>query len=456
MNRLLPLVLQDIRRNRGHFALASIGIVVGISAFAFFLALGAGVRNVVLGDIFPLDKLEVVPKSLDIDMGPVRMSTGPDILDDAAIAKLRGVEGVVEVYPKMRLTVPALGKGGKGLLGNDVYVEMIGDGIDPVLVEKDVRRGFTFARTPPADPPKPCAKHDECGKQAWCAADEETGDKACRDLVPVLASNHLVEIYNGAFRRTHNFPKLNPDFVVGLTFDLEIGDSMVGASRRDKTRKEKAILVGFSNKAITLGITMPIDYVKHFNSTWGRPEDASRYHSAIVQVASKDEVAMVAKAIDEAGFTVVDTGAEQAGFLIVTFTAVLALVSLVIVGIAAINIMHVFFMLVYERQHELGIMRAVGATRTDVRRIILGESALVGLVAGSLGVGLALVAGQLVDAVSDRYIPDFPYKPETYFDFGPAILLGALGFAIAFCTVGAWLPALRASRLDPARVLTQP
>jgi hypothetical protein len=327
MNRLLPLVLQDIRRNRGHFALASIGIVVGISAFAFFLALGAGVRNVVLGDIFPLDKLEVVPKSLDIDMGPVRMSTGPDILDDAAIAKLRGVEGVVEVYPKMRLTVPALGKGGKGLLGNDVYVEMIGDGIDPVLVEKDVRRGFTFARTPPADPPKPCAKHDECGKQAWCAADEETGDKACRDLVPVLASNHLVEIYNGAFRRTHNFPKLNPDFVVGLTFDLEIGDSMVGASRRDKTRKEKAILVGFSNKAITLGITMPIDYVKHFNSTWGRPEDASRYHSAIVQVASKDEVAMVAKAIDEAGFTVVDTGAEQAGFLIVTFTAVRARVS---------------------------------------------------------------------------------------------------------------------------------
>ncbi|MCA9699127.1 MAG: hypothetical protein KC431_16510, partial [Myxococcales bacterium] len=63
--RLLGIAVDDLKRNRRHFLLASVGIVVGIAAFTFFLALGRGVSKVVLGQIFPLDKIEVVPKSFD-------------------------------------------------------------------------------------------------------------------------------------------------------------------------------------------------------------------------------------------------------------------------------------------------------------------------------------------------------------------------------------------------------
>jgi ABC-type antimicrobial peptide transport system permease subunit len=116
--------------------------------------------------------------------------------------------------------------------------------------------------------------------------------------------------------------------------------------------------------------------------------------------------------------------------------------------------MHVFFMLIYERQRELGIMRAVGATRGDIRVIILGQAGLVGLTAGSIGIGLAFAFTRVFDFVSNRYLPDFPYKPETYFDFSLPIVLGALAFAVGFCVLGAALPAGRAARLDPAAVLT--
>jgi ABC-type antimicrobial peptide transport system permease subunit len=151
---------------------------------------------------------------------------------------------------------------------------------------------------------------------------------------------------------------------------------------------------------------------------------------------------------------VTDTGAEQAALLITIFMMVFGFVSIVIVGIAAINIMHVFFMLIYERQQELGIMRAIGASRGDIRRIIISEAAIVGALAGTVGVILALIAGRVFDWVSASYIPDFPYKPRTYFDFPPMLLLAAFGFAIGFCVLGAFFPANRAARTDPARVLT--
>ena len=67
---------------------------------------------------------------------------------------------------------------------------------------------------------------------------------------------------------------------------------------------------------------------------------------------------------------------------------------------------------------------------------------------------MAFGAGRFFDWVSARYVPDFPFKPLTYFHFPPLLILAALTFAIGFCVIGAFFPANRAARTDPARVLT--
>ncbi|MCA9714907.1 MAG: ABC transporter permease [Myxococcales bacterium] len=465
---LRTLIVGDLRRNAQHFILASIGIVVGIAAFTFFLALGSGVRNVVLGEIFPLDKLEVVPRTTDIDLGPLRVGMGKDTLDDQVAKSLGALPHVSGVFPKMKLTAPSTAVGGESLLGNDMRTELIADGIDPALVQDDVASGYAFKHFDDGVAElKACESDEGCdGKMEYCGlrprwrADgseltpAERQQRVCRHYVPVMASNHLVEIYNGTIRRAHNLPKLNPEFVVGLRFDLRVGESMVDASKKDKIIVERGRLVGFSARAIPLGLTLPLGYVGQYNVFYGSPEAASTYHSIIVDIDSKDNVAAVAKSVEDMGFDVADSGAEQAALLITIFMMVFGFVSVVIVGIAAVNIMHVFFMLIYQRQREIGIMRAVGATRANIRALILGEAALVGLVAGCFGVVLAFIAGALFDTVSARYIPDFPYKPETYFSFDPPLLLGAFAFAIGFCVLGAALPARRAARMDPALVLT--
>ncbi len=480
MSGLRQLIRKDLRHHSRHFILASIGIIVGIAAFAFFLALGSGVRSVVLGEIFPLDKLEVIPRSTDVDLGPLRMGMGKDSLDDEAAKKLATIPHVNGVYPKMKLTVPSIAAGGKELFGNAMRTEMVADGIDPELVAGDIDRKFAFDYFDDREANTPCKVDDDCGEaMLYCgdplpeharladgekAPEKETApavevaptpkSKVCRHYVPVIASNHLVEIYNGTIRRAHSLPKLNPNFVLGLKFDLRVGASMVRASKRKKEVIERGRLVGFSDRAISLGLTLPLGYVSRYNVLFDDVNAATTYHSIIVDVDSKDNVAGVAKAVEDAGFDVADSGAEQAAMLIAVFMMVFGFVSIVIVGIAAINIMHVFFMLIYERQQEIGIMRAVGASRANIRTIIIGEAAVVGAIAGAVGVVLSMLAAYGFDVVSANYVPDFPYKPDTYFEFSPTLLLTSIGFAIGFCVLGATLPARRAAKLDPAVVLT--
>lgn len=468
--RLWRFVWANLQRSRNHFLLAAVGIVVGIATFTFFMGLGIGVREIVLGQIFPLDQLEVTHKTLDLNVGPLRLGIGNDLLDDEGVAELAEIPGVEGVYPKMRLTVPSIGMGGRKVLGSDIRAEMIADGLDPSLVRDEIADGYTFSDLEPEGAPVvQCTTDDDCDEGQYCgvppgtklpanrAAQQAalaTADKVCRSPIPVIVSHHLVELYNGALRRAHGFPKLNPNAVVGLEMQLIIGSSMVRASNREEVIVERARLVGYSNKAISLGVTMPVDYVKRFNVAFDSPDAAREYHSAIVTIPRKDDVASVAKAITDKGLELVDSGAEQAGMLIAIFMGVFGLISAVIVAIAAINIMHVFFMLVVERQHEIGIMRAVGASRLDVVRVILGESAVVGGLSGGLGVLLAMAAAALCDRISKHYIPDFPYKPETYFAFPWWLLLAAIGFSIAFCVIGAFLPARRAARMEPAAVLS--
>jgi ABC-type antimicrobial peptide transport system permease subunit len=99
-------------------------------------------------------------------------------------------------------------------------------------------------------------------------------------------------------------------------------------------------------------------------------------------------------------------------------------------------------------------MRALGATRTDIRSIILGEASFIGAIGGALGVGLGLAACLLVDVLVVNLLPDFPFKPESFFGYPLWLFFGAILFAIAFCVLGAFIPANRAAALDPAACLT--
>src|SRR5207247_145088 len=100
---------------------------------------------------------------------------------------------------------------------------------------------------------------------------------------------------------------------------------------------------------------------------------------------------------------------------------------------------------VFERTRELGMLRAVGMTRRQVRRMIRHESIVTALIGATMGIAIGFVLAALVttELSSQGFVFAVPYRTVDLFVVA-AILVGILA---------AILPARRASRLNVLEAL---
>ncbi len=447
---LFRTVAADLKRHWRHFAAASVGVVLGVAALTFFLALGFQVREFLLVQVFPSDLLEVVPSSSEIDLFALRLDLGRDTLDRSDLEALSGLEGIEKVYPKMRLTVPALASGGTSIFGAGMQTEIVADGIDPALVDRE--KTPAFAEVVRDGPAISCTGDASCGENSYC---ERSGlsPGLCKPYVPVLVSPYVVELYNGAFRRAYNTPKINPDALTGLVFEMSFGASSIRPTSHPAV-VERMRLAGVSEHAIPLGVTLPLGEVRRLNALLGSPNDGERFHSAIVKLVSARALPAVVEAVEAKGLGVRDRGARRAALVTAVVVFALGLVGVVLLAISAAHIMHVFYLVVMIRRRELGLLRAVGARRNDVKALLIVESAIVGFLAAILGVAMAWAAARAVDVLAATQVPDFPFKPETFFSFSPLLIGSVLVATVAVCVVAALPPAVRAVVGDPSEALS--
>jgi putative ABC transport system permease protein len=114
--------------------------------------------------------------------------------------------------------------------------------------------------------------------------------------------------------------------------------------------------------------------------------------------------------------------------------------------IAVIGIANTLALSVYERTREIGLLRAVGMTRGQVRSSVRWESVIIALLGTVLGLALGLFFGwAIVAALKSRGFSRFAAAPG---QLAIVVLLAALVGIIA-----AWLPARRASKLDILRAI---
>jgi hypothetical protein len=446
-------VRDDLVRHWRHVGAGGLGVAVSVAALVFFLALGLAVRGVLLGEVFPVDRIEVHRPSTDLNLLALKVELGKDTLDERTLAKLGAIEGVAAVYPKMRLLVPAIGSGGESLIGAGMQTELVADGIDPALVADTVGEAFHDPIGEEGIEPTTCTTNGQCPTGTVCVGASAVGGGSCREEIPVIVSQHMVELYNGAFRRAYRLPKLNPQALTGLGLDVAFGASSLRPSGRRVVR-ERVSLVGFSDAAIPLGITMPLGFVRRLNRDLG-PDGASEgFHSAVVSIDAAGEAARVVEEIEDLGLEVRDDGARRAAFFTTVSLTTVSLVGIVILSISALHVMHVFALLVMIRRREIGVMRAVGASRRDIRLLLLVEAAVVGVVAGIIGLVGAFVLALATDGLLARVLPDFPFKPESFFTFEPWLVAAALAMAVLACVLGALAPTIRATTADPAAVIT--
>jgi ABC-type lipoprotein release transport system permease subunit len=459
--KLARMVVANSVRSPRHFVFSAIGVVIGIGAFVLFVAGVLKVRSVLFA-AFPLEQVEVIAPHTSV--GGVDISAK---LTQETVDKIKARKEVKEALPRMTMQFPALGYG--SFEGQDLRFEVGGftDGIPAVHIADDAKLAEVF-KDWDTDPPGPTCEvargKAACPDRAWQYCD--ASDLKCHHRVPVILSPTVLELYNKQIASSHNLPHIGgfEQFVVErgrerMHFNIVLGDTTVIGSNKNiaeaRQREVGAILVGISDKARRVGLTVPIGYVARWNREFKGEEAAGQFSSIIVTLRDKSQLAPFTTFLEkDMKLRLEDSLGEQLGTLLFVITIVLIAIAGVIVAISAINIAHNFFMQVSDRRREIGVLRAVGATQGDVMGLVLGEAAVIGLVSGIMGCLLAFSGGLIIDWVSRTIVPDFPFKPGSWFDFQWWVLALGIGFATLFSVLGGLLPAYKASRLEPATALS--
>lgn len=453
---LTRMVGRELRRTRGALFTAGFGIAVGVAALVFFLSLGLGARSVLLGDVFPIDQVELEPQRTSA--GLLSLLGGPHEppgIDGDRVAELSEIEGVEAVYPKLRFRFPSMAKGGKEILGREIGThEMVGDGIDPALVTTDTAE-FPF-RDPLASTAPVCDGDADCSGHQYCERPSDADRGRCSDPVPALVSRYLVELFDHAIAPAHGLPPVAETLIgraKGVVFDMTLGNSLLGVARQGKERKVRIRVVGISPKAIDMGVTLPVEVVRRWNREYAGEAASARYSSVVVKVRDASDTSRVIAKGETMGLAPHDTRARDVSVLISGVLAILVLVATVILLVAALNIAHTFRVLVAERRHEIGLYRALGASAVDVAGWLTTLAVVVGALAGAAGCVLAFLATLVADWRAAIDLPDFPFKPESFFVYPPWLWALGVGFAAVFALLGVVGPARRAANTDPAQAL---
>jgi ABC-type antimicrobial peptide transport system permease subunit len=189
--------------------------------------------------------------------------------------------------------------------------------------------------------------------------------------------------------------------------------------------------------------------------TMMRPSEGKTYFTLVVRVAKSSNVKEVQEAIKKMGFTtfsILDASKGLTRFF--TFLDLfLAIFGSLALAVASLGIINTLVMAILERRREIGIMKALGASDGDVKKLFFVEAGSMGAVGGILGIALGWVIGKIINFGTNIYLERNDIPPENFWYVPIWLVVSALAFAVVVSLVSGLYPATRAARLDPVQAL---
>ncbi len=397
MGEYISSAFASIWGNKVRSLLTMLGVVIGVTSVTTLVAMGQGLKNDVSGLIQGLGSNVIAVTSGKVDpsagAAPNPASfISTDILTPSDVSAIKGLSGVADVSP-MSLVATAYKVGTKTATPTiaGTYPNIL-----QVLTVLNLKEGRMFT------------------------ADETA--------VTVLPEETATQLFGTA-------SPIGQQVLAGTT-ELTV----VGVSHQNSTSS----IFGSTLGTIAL---IPFDEATVLN------KGKVGINRIIVKATAPETVAATKTAIHNTllaqhngteDFSVL-TQSDILG-LFDTFlnlaTAMISAIAAISLIVGGIGIMNIMLVTVTERTREIGLRKAVGATRGAILVQFLTEAIIVTLVGGLIGLAISLSIGAVVAAKT-------PLHP----DFTPAVLATAFGISIFIGAVfGIW-PAMRAARKDPIEAL---
>lgn len=244
------------------------------------------------------------------------------------------------------------------------------------------------------------------------------------------------------------------DSTVDITYDWNYGTRY--AEKGLKPLKAQVIGLMSADGANSWSAIMPIEQVEkivkeqkkweesRYNNSSQQRNTKKEYDCVLIKVADLNKVQEVQQKVKDIGFRTycltdeLDAMKETSQMLRIVLGAIGA-ISLIV---AAIGITNTMVMAIYERTREIGIMKVIGASIYDIKRLFLTEAAIIGLCGGVIGSVVSFAVSLLVNFVAMN-------QGSTMTSSIPLWLyLGSILFSTCIGVLSGYFPAKRAMRLS--------
>lgn len=269
-------------------------------------------------------------------------------------------------------------------------------------------------------------------------------------LLPI----HHLEIARGSFLPEEDMEIARPVCVLGATISRELFGRQNPLGEMVRLGGFRCRVIGvLASQGRSLGhdteelVVVPVAFAQMLLNTEGlfrilvearEPESIPRLKDFILDTIAR-------RHYGEEDITIVTQDSVLA-----TFERILGALTLSVAGIAAISlivagilIMNVMLMAVAQRTGEIGLCKAIGASRRQIMVLLVTEALLLSAVGGLLGLAIGLAGSRLARSL----YPELSAGPPSW------AMVAALGTALATGLIFSLLPARRAARLDPIQAL---
>jgi putative ABC transport system permease protein len=443
----VELAVANLWKRKLRTLLTAFGVTIGIGALVSMVSFGKGMQKNVTESFRTLDLFNsltvfggdfMAGERFDPDRKPVEATpsgASRAVLDDAAVEKIAALRGVEMVFPEVR--IPAVVR----LNGKDEFrlVQVV-----PARVTASRMLRFSAGRGFSSDEESSLIVTDSLLRQFGVR-----GSQAMIGKKMIISSIGF------------DFSRLNP---------ADLTAALSGERLPFMTEDTELTIAGVAESQAFAGplpiqsdVFIPPGVAKRmkklpFSNIWDifRASRGRLGYSALnVRLSSPAFVEPVKKEVTGLGFRVFALADQfrevQRGFLILNM--VLTAVGMIAIVVASLGIVNTMVMSILERYAEIGIMKAVGASDRDVRRIFFFESSLIGFLGGACGFALGWAVSGVINQVVNYFLAKQGVPFIQYFDFPLWLALGAIAFSVAVSLAAGVYPAMRAARVDPVRAL---
>ncbi len=428
------LVVSNLRRMKLRLALTSLGVVIGTSAIVLMVSLGIGLQaNLVaqLGDLGAATHINVMGGGMV--MGPGMGGETATQLDDNTVEAFSEMEHVAAVLPS-------------------VYVQTLQSmrykryeaflGVQGVPMDEFKAFGYELEEGRLPRNNKEMVIGAAVPASFVAGGMSFTGPSATAPELDLLGK------------------KLECTFVTYPSEEATAKNPMAEPSETTRKLTVVGILVP-SDMQTDNSAYVTLDAALDFNDVNRRQ---AAYENVVIKADSVNSVADIEKAVTDQGYYAFSSQSMleslKSTFLIIQ--GVLGALGGIAMLVAALGIANTMTMSIYERTREIGIMKAVGASNRQIKRVFLGEAAIIGVLGGIGGLLFSSAGAALANLFVQAFIANQAatgggggggVEATSFFQIPVWLAIFAIVFAAGVGLLSGVLPAVRAANLDPLTAL---